>query len=178
MNSHRPTDMPQELSQQEACVLLRERDERKRALARERMARRRATIKTFPLDMQEVFAQRAREARAKYREQNRYLLMYKAQCRRRKKKRVSEDVETHESSAEASVSPPTPMSTPLPNSIVQLFPSPPLASPSLHYNSINSPSIDHPHNTTHDIILSPGCRSPAFILTAKTTTFAQPSLRQ
>ncbi|KAJ6464052.1 hypothetical protein C8R45DRAFT_1080265 [Mycena sanguinolenta] len=156
MSSSKPSGLPQEPSQEE----LRERDERKRAQARERMARRRATIKTFPPNVQEEFARRAREARAKYRKQNRYLLMYKAECRRRKaKKGLSEDAEAHDSSSEASASPFTPLPTPLPNNIVQLSPSHLPGLPNLHYRFDGiSFSIDHSHtHSTYDI--NPRCRA-------------------
>ncbi|KAJ6588170.1 hypothetical protein B0H19DRAFT_199724 [Mycena capillaripes] len=57
------------------------------------MARRRATVKTLPPAVQEEFKERARASRAKYREQNRHLLMYKAQCHRRT--RLTERLKAH-----------------------------------------------------------------------------------
>ncbi|KAJ6565497.1 hypothetical protein DFH09DRAFT_1363740 [Mycena vulgaris] len=69
----------------ELDAILQEKLERKRAVARERMARRRATIEAMAPAEQEEFKERARASRAKYREKNRNLLKYKAQCHRRAK---------------------------------------------------------------------------------------------
>ncbi|KAJ7868497.1 hypothetical protein B0H13DRAFT_1057938 [Mycena leptocephala] len=66
------------------------------------MARRRATIKTLPPAVQEEFKERARASRAKYREQNRHLLMYKAQCHRRTK--LSERLEAHRPDGDTNLS--------------------------------------------------------------------------
>ncbi|KAJ7436810.1 hypothetical protein B0H11DRAFT_1936407 [Mycena galericulata] len=53
-----------------------------RAIARERMAKRRAAIKNLPPEVQKELTERARASRAKYRAQHRALLMQKEQSRR------------------------------------------------------------------------------------------------
>ncbi|KAJ6494920.1 hypothetical protein DFH09DRAFT_1104038 [Mycena vulgaris] len=56
-----------------------------RARARERMSRRRATIKSLSAEVQEELYERARLSRAKYRAQHRTLLKHKEQSRRIKR---------------------------------------------------------------------------------------------
>ncbi|KAJ7456842.1 hypothetical protein B0H11DRAFT_1925388 [Mycena galericulata] len=59
-------------------------EEAKRLRGRERMARRRAAIKALPSEKQVELIERARAARAKYRETHRYLLVQKERTRRQK----------------------------------------------------------------------------------------------
>ncbi|KAJ7490095.1 hypothetical protein B0H11DRAFT_2229612 [Mycena galericulata] len=59
--------------------------EAKRISGRERMARRRAAIKALPYEKQAELKERARVARAKYRETHRYLLVQKERNRRLRK---------------------------------------------------------------------------------------------
>ncbi|KAJ7450272.1 hypothetical protein B0H11DRAFT_2246840 [Mycena galericulata] len=63
--------------------------EEKRSRGRERMARRRAAIKALPYEKQIELKERARVARAKYRETHRYLLVQKERTRRQKKSPLS-----------------------------------------------------------------------------------------
>ncbi|KAJ7036228.1 hypothetical protein C8F04DRAFT_1181508 [Mycena alexandri] len=65
----------------------------RRAKARERMARRRARIKALPLDEQLEYQDKARRARAKYREENRrYLAVASWGYRKRKYTEMEEAV--------------------------------------------------------------------------------------
>ncbi|KAJ7625130.1 hypothetical protein DFH06DRAFT_1339902 [Mycena polygramma] len=61
--------------------------EMKRRCARERMAKRRAAVKALPLPVQNELRDRARESRAKYREQHRVMLLQKERARRQQKSR-------------------------------------------------------------------------------------------
>ncbi|KAJ7896574.1 hypothetical protein B0H13DRAFT_1885079 [Mycena leptocephala] len=58
----------------EVLAAVRQKAEARRAKARERMAIRRAKIKSLPLEEQEEYQNKAREARAKYRETHRQYL--------------------------------------------------------------------------------------------------------